>query len=174
MSISNRNTTRDNLPAGATFTGGWEKISADNIIVTVYSDQDGELTLQYRRDSDSPKLETETVLTAKNTHEKIVRFSAKREFKLTYKNLGLSATTELEVAMYFSELSNPGNAEGAAVFLVDPSDPSSKVGTFATLGGRGLIVSDPKTEDIVMALDSVVEELRMIRLHLNLITEFEA
>lgn len=60
-------------------------------------------------------------------------------------------------------IGDPENADNIAA--VDLNGLSSQA---------GLVVRDPRMDDVVTCLNTLTEELQMIRHHLNLITEFEA
>ena len=62
------------------------------------------------------------------------------------------------------------------VTLGDPIDidARAKVGKDALSGDYASVVRDPRLDDVVTCLGLMTEELKMIRFHLNLITEFES
>jgi len=62
------------------------------------------------------------------------------------------------------------------VFVADPVNPynHAEIVDAAMSGDAGLVVHDPRLDDVVTCLRGLAEELRAIRFQLNLLTEFEA
>ena len=69
-----------------------------------------------------------------------------------------------------------GNVHREVIVVADPADPDArgKVGKNALSGDYAVVVRDPRMDDVVACLNGLTEELKMIRFHLNLITEFES
>lgn len=67
-------------------------------------------------------------------------------------------------------------AHREAVTITDPGllEGRAAVNLQALINHYGLVVRDPGQEDLLLCMGRVVEELKMIREHLNQITELEA
>jgi len=73
------------------------------------------------------------------------------------------------------EQSDGAKALREAVNITDPEalEARAKVGMGAFLEDYGLVARDPRLDDVVTCLEDIGHELKAIRLHLNIITEFE-
>ncbi len=67
-------------------------------------------------------------------------------------------------------------AHREAIFIADPADFAARavVALQALSTNYALTTADPKTEDVVLALESVITELKMVNAHLNQITGLES
>jgi hypothetical protein len=61
-------------------------------------------------------------------------------------------------------------------FIADPANPynHAEINDRALAGDAGLVVRDPRLDDVVICLNAVIDELREIKMHLNLLTDFES
>lgn len=63
-----------------------------------------------------------------------------------------------------------------AVVITDPSINAARaaVSTRPLVGDYGAVVGELRADDVVTALNAILEEQRKTNMHLNLLTEFEA
>lgn len=66
-----------------------------------------------------------------------------------------------------------GAREVFGALAIGDADKVVKVGDQAVVGDIGLVVMDPRMDDLVTALNAILEELRGVNAHLNILTELE-
>lgn len=67
-----------------------------------------------------------------------------------------------------------GAREVFGTLAIGDTDTVAKISTEAVVGDTGLVVMDPRMDDLVTALNAVLEELRGVNAHLNILTELES
>jgi len=81
---------------------------------------------------------------------------------------------KLDTTVVTHEDGTEAHREG--VFVGDPATAAARaaVNKDALTSDYGVVARDPQIEDVILALHAVLDELREIKMHLNLITEFES
>ncbi len=115
---SERNSSVTNLGTSATFTGLAETFASNEVFVTVKTDQDGLLLLDFS-DDDGVTFETVTHAVTANEYLEVHEFKAARKFRVRLTNGSGGAQTSLSLNTYYGAFDAAGAAAAIAQSIID-------------------------------------------------------
>lgn len=126
---SERNTSDTPLNAAATFTGLSETFASNEVFITVKTDQDGTVFLDFS-DDDGVTFETVSHSVTANVYSEIHEFKAARRFRVRFTNTSGSNQTSLSLNTYYGAFDAAGAAN--AISDVSRSDSTSDTATISS------------------------------------------
>jgi len=107
---SERNSSINVLAASATFTGESETFASNEVFVTVKTDQNGTVFLDFSDDADGITFETLQFAVIANVYKEIHQFKAARRFRVRFTNTSGSAQTSFSLNTYYGAFDSAGAA----------------------------------------------------------------